>query len=174
MEADAVYGHKQLPDSHEALASSADRRLDQPDPGAARALRAALLEPYLRDNFLGGTAPGVSMFRPVLWGVAAVFFILSGRAMLTSQSRHEERQRSNSGCHTGPKAIPKKVKSDVRLFASALLVFAVGDLGFRRMHLQTPRFITIKADRRYSGRVIVDAKEGRDCRLLSARLGYIT
>jgi len=26
------------------------------------------------------------MFRPVLWGVAAVFFILSGRAMLTSQS----------------------------------------------------------------------------------------
>jgi len=77
------------------------------------------------------------MFRPVLRGVAAVFFILSGRAMLTSQSRHEER-RSNSGCHTGPKAIPKKVKSDVLVFASALLVFAVGDLGFRRMHLQHP------------------------------------
>jgi hypothetical protein len=49
----------------------------------------------------GGTAPGVLMFRPVLWGVAAVFFILSGRAMLTSQSRHEERQRSNSGLPYG-------------------------------------------------------------------------
>jgi hypothetical protein len=84
------------------------------------------------------------MFRPVLWGVAAVFFILSGRATLTSQSRHEERQRSNSGCHTGPKAIPKKVKSDVRVFASALLVFAVGDLGFRRMHLQHPGLLKLK------------------------------
>ena len=90
------------------------------------------------------TAPGVSMFRPALWGVAAVFFILSGRAMLTSQSRNEERQRSNSGCHTGPKAIPKKVKSDVRVFASALLVFAVGDLGFRRMHLQHPGLLKLK------------------------------
>jgi hypothetical protein len=92
--------------------------------------------------------------------------------MLTSQSRHEERQRSNSGCHTGPKAIPKKVKSDVRVFASALLVFAVGDLGFRRMHLRHPGLLMkiINEDRRYSERIIVDAKEGRDCRVLSARL----
>jgi hypothetical protein len=108
------------------------------------------------------------MFRPVLWGVAAVFFILSGRAMLRLQSRHEARQRSNSGCHTGAKAIPKKVKSEVRVFASALLVFAAGDLGFRRMYLQHPGLLMKIEDT--PNIIIVDAKEGRDCRLLWARL----
>jgi hypothetical protein len=38
------------------LASSAGRRLDQPDPGAARAWRAALLEPDLRTNFFAGNS----------------------------------------------------------------------------------------------------------------------
>jgi hypothetical protein len=37
---------------------------------------------------------------------------------------------------TRPKAIPKKVKLDVWVFAFSLSVFAVDDLGFRRMHLQ--------------------------------------
>ena len=37
---------------------------------------------------------------------------------------------------TRPKAVPKEVKFDVRILAFALPVFAVDDLGFRRMHLQ--------------------------------------
>src|SRR6201994_500328 len=37
---------------------------------------------------------------------------------------------------TRPKAIPKKVKFDVRIFTFSLPVFAVDDLGLRRMHFQ--------------------------------------
>ena len=37
---------------------------------------------------------------------------------------------------SGPKAVPEEVKLDVRIRASALSVFAVDDLGFRRMHLE--------------------------------------
>ena len=36
-----------------------------------------------------------------------------------------------------PKAIPEEIKFDIRVLAPALPVFAVDDLGFRRMHLQT-------------------------------------
>ena len=37
---------------------------------------------------------------------------------------------------TGPKAIPEEVKLNVRILAFAFPVFAVDDLGFRRMHFQ--------------------------------------
>ena len=36
-----------------------------------------------------------------------------------------------------PKAIPEEIKFDVRVLASAIVVLAVDDPGFRRMHLQT-------------------------------------
>src|SRR5215470_12934574 len=36
----------------------------------------------------------------------------------------------------GPKAIPEEVELDIRIRAFAVPVFAVDDLGFRRMHFQ--------------------------------------
>ena len=38
---------------------------------------------------------------------------------------------------TWPEAEPEKVKFDIRILAFPLSVFAIDDLGFRRMHLQT-------------------------------------
>lgn len=84
------------------------------------------------------------MFRPVLWGVAAVFSSCPDARCLRRSPGTRSVNEATQGCHTGPKAIPKKVKSDVRVFASALLVFAVGDLGFRRMHLQHPGLLKLK------------------------------
>src|SRR5215831_11106174 len=43
---------------------------------------------------------------------------------------------SETSHQTRPKAIPEEVKLDVRVFVFPLSVFAVDDLGFRRMHLQ--------------------------------------
>jgi len=48
------------------------------------------------------------MFRPVLWGVAAVFFILSGRAMLTSQSGTRSVNEATQVAIRGRKQYPRK------------------------------------------------------------------
>src|SRR5437588_256523 len=45
----------------------------------------------------------------------------------------ESRVIPETSHQTRPKAVPKKVKCDVRIRAFPLLVFAVDDLGFRRM-----------------------------------------
>src|SRR6266849_8565636 len=48
----------------------------------------------------------------------------------------EKRVIPETSHQTRPKAVPKKVKFDIRIRAVALLVFAVDDFGFRGMHLQ--------------------------------------
>ena len=43
---------------------------------------------------------------------------------------------SETSHQTRPKAIPEKVKLDIRVFAFPLSILAIDDLGFRRMQLQ--------------------------------------
>jgi len=51
----------------------------------------------------------------------------------------EKRVIPETSHQTRPKAVPQKVKFDIRIRAVALLVFAVDDFGFRGMHLQAAR-----------------------------------
>src|ERR1700730_373858 len=48
----------------------------------------------------------------------------------------EKRVVSETSYQTRPETISKKVEFDIRICAFPLLVFAVYDFGFRRMHLQ--------------------------------------
>jgi hypothetical protein len=57
----------------------------------------------------------------------------------------EQRADLGASYQTGPKAIPEEVKLNVGILAFAFPVFAVDDLGFRRMHFQVA-FTIIQAD----------------------------
>jgi hypothetical protein len=52
---------------------------------------AAELAPYLQKQFFAGESVGRLLLKPLLWGLAAIFFLLAGRAMLPRLSQYEQR-----------------------------------------------------------------------------------
>jgi hypothetical protein len=61
------------------------------EQGPRAQFTAARLEPYLQANFFSGESAGSLLLRPLLWGLAAVLFLVAGRSSLPRRSRYEQR-----------------------------------------------------------------------------------
>ena len=59
--------------------------------GPREAITAAKLKPYLQETFFDGESAWRLLLQPVLWGAAAVLFLLAGWITLRERLRHEER-----------------------------------------------------------------------------------
>ena len=59
--------------------------------GPRQRIAAAKLEPYLQATFFADESAWSLLVRPLLWGAAAVLFLLAVRNLWLSQDRHEER-----------------------------------------------------------------------------------